>query len=183
MELRTNNGTNWIDVLLRLRIELLFTGAGVLLILLGVTMGFEVPFLKKLIPFPDFRWVAVAVGCFLALLAFLIILFSRTRTKPLPVISPPGGEDFEEKHLMIGDTQNKILGLIIEKDPQMVNEKEIRKKIKENIPKLKASSNAHIYYRLEQLWLLKFIKKEERGYFLYGLSPEYKEYRRKDREK
>jgi len=51
---------------------------GFLLILLGVTTGFNVPWLKQLVPDPNFRWVSISIGVVLCGLAILMVVRAST---------------------------------------------------------------------------------------------------------
>ncbi len=160
------------------RLDILFALAGTLLVLLGVTTGLQVPWLERLVPIENLRWVAVGVGCLFAILAVAVKLLPPKEHSAVSSSSDHEKTDFQTRHKLIGNTQNEILGVIVEKAPHMVNEKDIRERIRARIPALNKASDSHLYYRLEQLWLMKFIRKEGLGNaYLYGLSPEYQAYR------
>jgi len=60
----------------------------------------------------------------------------------------------------------------------LVSEQEIRRKLREKVERLKQSSDTEVYYRLEQLYWMGFLKKQPigPGSLLYSLSEGYRQY-------
>ena len=177
----------WLTAKFQQPLPLLFFALGAVLLLLGVTTGVDLPVLKKLTPEANHRWISLASGAGFLLLAVLLYYFPR---KSISIVS--SGLDREssadntarfgrlEQDYLISRTQQVILTIMVEiaGGDALVRVEEIRQKIRKNIDSLSGSSDPELYYRLEQLLWMGFLRKKTigRDNHLYGVSDAYRKY-------
>ncbi len=177
----------WLTDKFKQPLPLLFFALGAVLLLLGVTTGLDLPVLRQLTPDVRYRWVSLASGAAFLLLAVFLYYFPP---KPVSLVRPKlegeaSTDTIErfarlEQNDITSPTQRRILALMLEavSADQIRSADEIRKRIREKIDTLRKSSDAELYYRLEQLFWMGFLTKKTigRDNFLYGVSGSYQQY-------
>jgi|SRR5271165_221223 len=170
------------------KFEWLFFVFGALLILLGVSNGFELPWLKGLTADEHFRWASVAIGS-LSLVAGTVIHYrppsaesiAAPRSRQIPKLDKSGfNEMLQGKYT--SQHQREILAIVFEGvsgGDRCIGHDEIYTAVRAKSKYLEQASYSEIYYRLEQLFLLGFLEKlEVGGKNFYRLSSEYAKYTR-----
>ena len=164
----------WLTSKFQQPLSLLFFLLGALLILLGLTTGLEIPFLKRLTPEGDYRVITLALGC--VFLGAAVIL-DRVASRPATVVR--GRQDVAVENdvvkrfsqllqdISLSPTQKSILSVMAETVPAggYKSESELRHVLRDRVERLRQSSDSELYYRLEQLYLLGFLTKR-------NISPE-----------
>ncbi|WP_315791589.1 hypothetical protein [Fischerella sp. JS2] len=156
-------------------LSFLFFILGTLLIFLALTNSLDLPGLKGIVPYAAYRLVSLVLVIISVLLSILLYYLPLQGAKSIPdALRIPL---LARRDKLLSRAQKQILGFIEEKT--INNNHGIQQDIFEQ--KYNHRSKTETYYRLEQLWLLGFIEKEEIGKalndlprYIYRLSPEYR---------
>jgi hypothetical protein len=168
-----DNPFEWLTSKFKQPLSLAFFAFGALLILLGITTGLEIQGLKQLAADPQFRWISIASG----LCLLLVAIFIAYRPPAEPVLHNanwPIPEDlkksFTAKRDSLGTRQTQILNFVISEAIRYgsVSHDTVAKKFNQ-------LSGSEVYYRLECIRLLCFIEKP--GENVYRLSRAYEQER------
>jgi hypothetical protein len=170
-----DNPFDWLTSKFKQPLSLAFFVLGALLILLGITTSLEIPGLKHLVADPSFRWISIAFGFCLLLIA----LFIAYRPPPQPEVLQDAGnlpipedlkKSFTAKRDSLGDRQTQILNFVISEATRYgsVSYETVARKFN-------SLSGSEVWYRLEYLRLLSFIEKG--GENVYRLSKAYEQER------
>ena len=160
----------------------MFFFLGVLLVLLGVSNGLNLPVLNKLTSDVNFRWACSALGV-LCLIASIIIFylppkeFDESPRKTSGVIGTIPKElmmTFSRRRAMLSIKQGEILAYLTHKGygGELISQDVIEKEF--------SQYGSGLLYRLEHLRLLGFLVRQKVGKdangnerFAYTLSPDY----------
>jgi hypothetical protein len=154
-------------------LSLAFFVLGALLILLGLTTGFEVPGLKQLVPEPSFRWISVVCGVLSVLIAIPIVYRPPAEPKierDSETLAVPDDlrKSFAARRDAFGYGSRlvQILDFVISQANRdgLISLETVGQKFNQ-LP------GSKVYYRLECLRLLCFIEKA--GKNVYRLSKAY----------
>ncbi|TFI55580.1 hypothetical protein BLD44_003325 [Mastigocladus laminosus UU774] len=155
-------------------LSFLFFLLGTVLIFLALTNSLNLPGFKGIVPYADYRLVSLVLGVISVFLSILLYYLPPQGSKSIPdALRIPL---LERRDKLLSRSQKQILGFIEEKT--INNDHGIQQDTFEQ--KYNNISKTETYYRLEQLWLLGFLEKEEIGKslsdlprYMYRLSPEY----------
>lgn len=147
---------------------------GTLLIFLALTTSLNLPGVKGVVPYADYRIVSLVLGIIFVLLATLLYYLPLQRRTTIP--DEFRMTLFERRDKLLSTTQKDILSFIEAKTAN--NDRGLQQEAFED--KWRNRSRSETYYRLEQLCLLGFIEKEEIANspegiprFIYRLSSDY----------
>jgi hypothetical protein len=169
----------YIELLAKFHIALLTIG--VILILLSVTTGLELPIIKNIIPDENSRELAFGGGFLIIVFAIIIYLFEKkhAKTEEQPIITTTGtgnGGDTKKQFNKseITSSQRELLNFIEEQFIQygVIGQETIEKRFEKIAP-------SELFYRLETLCYQKFLVKEtaaivnKKQRFSYKLSKEF----------
>lgn len=165
-------------------------GLGALLVLLGITNGFQVPGLKQLTPNDGSRWIAVLLGIVLIVLAIGIQYRPPQSIAPGTKVAQAGSEpdtipdelrqSFADRETFLTTRQRMILDFLYQETArsETISQDHIEGSFAEIPVK-------ELYFRLEQLRLLGFLQRQKAGFvvvetarrdrYAYRLSPSYEQ--------
>ena len=142
----------------------LFFLLGVMLLLLGLSSGVNLPVLNQLTADSKYRWVTVLAGV-LSLITSIVIYYKppkkpQSSDYPLPPdysLPPDHKLNFSARRAAIGNVQNQLLTHITER---VLMGKYISQ---DTLEKSFAIPKKELFYRLEHLRLLGFIERQQIG--------------------
>jgi len=140
-------------------LSLLFFLLGAILLLLGLTTGFEIPFLKQLAPALEYQGISLILGGICLLVSILIYYKPPKKKSPDDKLgSRKTGDElpasFFARKALISKTQKELLSFIEKKKSVPSSDIGIT---------FKNIGEKELFYRLEQLRLLGFIEKKTIG--------------------
>lgn len=166
--------TQWLTSKFQQPLSLLFFLVGVVLLVLGVSTGIEVPLLKQIAPDGNYRWVAISAGAVFVIVAILIYYFPpKSKDEPKGIQPIPGEltRSFAARIAGVSGKQKDILAFIARENFQgsAVSQDAIVREVQ--LPETET------YYRLEQLRLLGFIETQrlDADRLAYRLSSAYRD--------
>ncbi|MBD2451270.1 hypothetical protein H6G76_29925 [Nostoc sp. FACHB-152] len=136
-------------------LSFLFFLLGTLLIFLALTTSLNLPGVKGVVPYADYRLASLVLGILFVLLATLLYYLPLEGVRDIPDVFRM--TLFERRDKFLSTTQKDILSFI---ESNTVNDNRgLHQEAFED--KWRNRSRAETYYRLEQLCLLGFLEKEE----------------------
>lgn len=168
----------YLEILAKFHVALFISG--IVLILLSVTTGLELPIIKNIIPNEDSRDIAFGGGLLIILIAVAVYLLDKKFTPSVPASATTagtgnGGETKKKFNKSeITGSQRELLNFIETQFIQygVVGQETIEKRFEKIIP-------SELFYRLETLCYQGFLSKEtaaiinKRQRFSYRCSEEY----------
>ncbi|NMG07630.1 hypothetical protein [Brasilonema sp. UFV-L1] len=155
-------------------LSFLFFILGTLLILLGVTDKLNLPVFKQIVSNGDYRLASLVLGVIFLLVTIFLYYLPPQGTAVIPKELK---KTFYERENSLSPTQQQILNFIKRRNRN--SNSSIQQEILEQ--EFKGRSGAEIFFRLEQLYLLGFLEKQENGTssngiprFIYRLSSKYR---------
>ncbi|WP_236556919.1 hypothetical protein [Calothrix sp. PCC 7507] len=143
---------------------------------MAVTTSFDLPGLKGIVPYADYRLASLVLGVIFVLLATLLYYLPPQATKAIPDVFRM--TLFERRDKLLSITQKEILNFIEEKTTN--NIRGLQQDALEQ--KFSRRNPSETFYRLEQLYLLGFLEKTEvtntpEGIprYIYRLSSDYQQ--------
>jgi hypothetical protein len=157
---------------------LLFFIVGVVLVVVSLIEGIDVPGSQRVVVVDAYRNLALIIGLVCMIAAIPLDQMAKREKKSADGVRAREVDwDFSQKSLFISSAQRKLLEFIrhealqVEATPRPV----LRRQIQEKFP---AYSGGELVYRLEQLRLLGFIEQdvnsEDGAFDLYRLSAAYR---------
>ncbi|GBE92673.1 hypothetical protein [Nostoc cycadae] len=157
-------------------LSFLFFLLGALLIILALTTNLNLPVIKGVAPYAEYRLASLVLGIIFVLLATLLYYLPLDAGKAIP--NEFRMSLFERRDKLLSTTQKDILSFIEAKTTN--NNRGLQQEAFEQ--KWTNRSRSETYYRLEQLCLLGFVEKEEVAKspegiprFIYRLSSNYQQ--------
>ena len=168
----------WVNNKFQHPLSLLFFLLGVLLILLGVSTGYDVPVLKKLSSDASYRFISFVTG--VVCCAVSILIYYRPPKSLLIDKATPVPDELKSNYVVrrasLSERQGQLLSFLQLKTSlkQYLDEEQIG-------IKFNRYSKTELFYRLEQLRLLGFLERQIVGQnqdgtdrFAYRISVAYK---------
>ncbi len=173
--------TEWLTSKFQHPLSPLFFVFGALLILLGVSTGFNIPALSQITSDPNFRWASLIIGCICCIIA--ILLYYRPPKSSQQSMSGSNvislAEEltlnFNGRRATLSETQGEILNFIVKNgfDGAYISQDTLTSKFNQY-------SKGELLYRLEHLRLLGFLERQKFGkdkdgddHMTYRLSSTY----------
>jgi hypothetical protein len=157
----------WLTDKFQQPISLLLLLFGALLILLGVTTGFDLFGLQHVVPEDSRRWIALVLGVIFVGAAVLLYYLSPRSEKGLP---DEFKENFLHRRANLSRQQKDLLDFIEASSgfEKLVSQEAIESEFSNQ-------SLSETFYRLEHLRLLGFLEKQEVGNdrYIYRISAAY----------
>lgn len=157
-------------------LSFLFFLLGALLIILALTTNLNLPVIKGVAPYAEYRLASLVLGIIFVLLATLLYYLPLQAGTAIP--NELRMSLFERRDKLLSNTQREILDFIERRT--LSNNKGLTQEAFEQ--QWTNRNPSETYYRLEQLCLLGFLEKEEVGQspngiprFIYRLSANYEQ--------